>query len=89
MGAPQQYKSEGGSSATGESAGSVARRTQANEKNPDLIFQQDNARPHTASVAMNCLSACQRLPRARQIAMSLSDQACLGYDGKATASAKD
>lgn len=29
---------------------------------PGLIFQQDNARPHTARVAMNCLEACQTLP---------------------------
>ncbi|GFY11726.1 transposable element Tc1 transposase [Trichonephila clavipes] len=26
---------------------------------PGLIFQQDNARPHTARVAMNCLTTCQ------------------------------
>ncbi|GFX55797.1 transposable element Tc1 transposase [Trichonephila clavipes] len=26
---------------------------------PDLIFQQENARPHTARVAMNCLTACK------------------------------
>ncbi|GFX56889.1 transposable element Tc1 transposase [Trichonephila clavipes] len=25
---------------------------------PGLIFQQDNARPHTARVAINCLTAC-------------------------------
>lgn len=29
---------------------------------PGLVFQQDNARPHTARVAMNCLQACQTLP---------------------------
>ncbi|GFU85068.1 transposable element Tc1 transposase [Trichonephila clavipes] len=29
---------------------------------PGFIFQQDNARPHTARVAMNCLTACQTLP---------------------------
>ncbi|GFX85056.1 transposable element Tc1 transposase [Trichonephila clavipes] len=28
---------------------------------PGLIFQQDNARPHTARVPMNCLTACQIL----------------------------
>ncbi|GFX04110.1 transposable element Tc1 transposase [Trichonephila clavipes] len=27
-----------------------------------FIFQQDNARPHTARAAMNCLRACQTLP---------------------------
>jgi len=27
-----------------------------------LVFQQDNARPHMARVAMNCLQACQTLP---------------------------
>ncbi|GFV26415.1 transposable element Tc1 transposase [Trichonephila clavipes] len=29
---------------------------------PGFIFQQDNARPHTACVTMNCLTACQTLP---------------------------
>ncbi|GFW05508.1 transposable element Tc1 transposase [Trichonephila clavipes] len=29
-------------------------------KHPGLIFQLDNARPHTAHVAMNCLTACQK-----------------------------
>ncbi|GFV62290.1 transposable element Tc1 transposase [Trichonephila clavipes] len=28
---------------------------------PGLIFQQDNARPHTTRVAMSCLTACQTL----------------------------
>ncbi|KFM74957.1 Transposable element Tcb1 transposase, partial [Stegodyphus mimosarum] len=31
-------------------------------QNSGLIFQQYNARPHTARVAMNCLTACQTLP---------------------------
>ncbi|GFS57644.1 transposable element Tcb1 transposase [Trichonephila clavipes] len=48
-----------------------------------LIFQQDNARPHTARVAMSCLTACQTLPWP---ARSLSNPACLGYGGKTTAS---
>ncbi|GFV70168.1 transposable element Tc1 transposase [Trichonephila clavipes] len=51
-----------------------------------LIFQQDNARPHTVRVAMNCLTACQTLPWP---AKSLSNRACLGYDGKATASNRE
>ena len=29
---------------------------------PGLTFQQDNARPHTARVALNCLQACPTLP---------------------------
>ncbi|GFW11871.1 transposable element Tc1 transposase [Trichonephila clavipes] len=29
---------------------------------PGLIFQQDNAKPHTPHVAMNCLTAYQILP---------------------------
>ncbi|GFX04581.1 transposable element Tc1 transposase [Trichonephila clavipes] len=29
---------------------------------PILIFQQDNARTHTARVALNCFTACQTLP---------------------------
>ncbi|GFW32963.1 transposable element Tcb1 transposase [Trichonephila clavipes] len=28
----------------------------------DLVFQQDNARPHTARVVMSCLTALQTLP---------------------------
>ncbi|GFW21203.1 HTH_Tnp_Tc3_2 domain-containing protein [Trichonephila clavipes] len=51
-----------------------------------LIFQQDTARPHTIRVTMNCLTACQALPWS---ARSLSDLACLGYDGKATASNRE
>ncbi|GFS98814.1 transposable element Tc1 transposase [Trichonephila clavipes] len=29
---------------------------------PGLIFQHDNARPHTAHIVMNCVTACQTLP---------------------------
>ncbi|UYV84811.1 hypothetical protein LAZ67_X003588, partial [Cordylochernes scorpioides] len=29
---------------------------------PGLTFQQDNARPHTASVTMDCLQSCRTLP---------------------------
>ncbi|GFT40436.1 transposable element Tc1 transposase [Trichonephila clavipes] len=53
---------------------------------PGLIFQQDNARPHTARVSMNCLAARETLP---WLARSLSNRACLGYDGKATASSRE
>ncbi|GFV74510.1 transposable element Tc1 transposase [Trichonephila clavipes] len=35
---------------------------------PGLIFQQNNARPHTARVAMNCLTACQTLPWTARLA---------------------
>ncbi|GFV64568.1 uncharacterized protein TNCV_4965491 [Trichonephila clavipes] len=56
---------------------------------PLPYFQQDNARPHTARVFMNCLAASQTLPCYRsQIARSLSNQTSLGYDGKATASGR-
>ncbi|GFX64941.1 transposable element Tc1 transposase [Trichonephila clavipes] len=50
---------------------------------PGLNFQQDNARPHTARVAMNCLSNC------RLLSCPASNRACLRYDGKATASATE
>ncbi|GFW33903.1 transposable element Tc1 transposase [Trichonephila clavipes] len=50
---------------------------------PSLIFQQDNAKPHTTYVALNCLKAYQTLPWP---ARSHSNRACLGYDGKAIAS---
>ncbi|GFX53312.1 HTH_Tnp_Tc3_2 domain-containing protein [Trichonephila clavipes] len=53
---------------------------------PGLIFQQDYARPHTARVTLNCLISCQTLPWP---ARSLSNRACLGYDGKTTASPGD
>jgi len=54
---------------------------------PRLVFQQDNARLHTA------LRCCYELSTSLsnsslscQIARSLSHRACLGYDGKAIAS---
>ncbi|KFM57660.1 hypothetical protein X975_14705, partial [Stegodyphus mimosarum] len=47
-----------------------------------LIFQQDNVIPHTAHVAMNCLTACQTLPWPGR-------SACLGYDGKRNASTRE
>ncbi|GFU66473.1 HTH_Tnp_Tc3_2 domain-containing protein [Trichonephila clavipes] len=47
---------------------------------------QNNARPHTARVAMNYLTASQTLPWP---ARSLSNRACLGYDCKATASTRE
>ena len=31
-------------------------------RHPGLTFQHDNARPHTACVAMNCLQGCRILP---------------------------
>ncbi|GFT48287.1 HTH_Tnp_Tc3_2 domain-containing protein [Trichonephila clavipes] len=55
-------------------------------KYPSLIFQQDNARPYAARVAMNCLTACQTLSWS---AISLSNRACLGYNEKTTASTKE
>ncbi|GFU15682.1 hypothetical protein TNCV_1269061 [Trichonephila clavipes] len=58
--------------------------THLEKQHPGLIFQQDKARPYTVRVAINCLTACQTL--VSQIARTLSDRACLGYDGKATAS---
>ncbi|GFU86476.1 hypothetical protein TNCV_1418281 [Trichonephila clavipes] len=56
-------------------------------KHTSLIFQQDKVRPHTARVAMNCLTARHSL--VSQIARSLSNRACLGYVGKATASSRE
>ncbi|GFW21719.1 transposable element Tc1 transposase [Trichonephila clavipes] len=53
---------------------------------PGLIFQQDNAKPHTTHVAMNCFIAYKIIPWP---ARSLSNQARLGYDGKATASIRE
>ncbi|GFT90485.1 transposable element Tc1 transposase [Trichonephila clavipes] len=53
---------------------------------PGLIFQQDITRLHTARVAINCLTACQTLSWP---ARSLSNRACLGYQGKAIASTRE
>ena len=50
---------------------------------PGLVFQQANARPHTACVAMDFRQTYRTLP---WNARSLSHQACLGYDGKPIAS---
>ncbi|GFW58352.1 uncharacterized protein TNCV_2635261 [Trichonephila clavipes] len=53
---------------------------------PGLIFLQDNARSHTARVAMSCLIACQILPWPVRF---FFNRACLGYNGKATASTRE
>ncbi|GFW47939.1 transposable element Tcb2 transposase [Trichonephila clavipes] len=44
---------------------------------PGLIFQQDNIKPHTVRVARNSVA---NTFFARKIAISLSNQACLGLD---------
>ncbi|GFV59881.1 transposable element Tc1 transposase [Trichonephila clavipes] len=44
-----------------DSSLSTIRRT-TRTRYPGLTFQQDNARPHTTRVAMNCLTAHQTLP---------------------------
>ncbi|GFV98838.1 hypothetical protein TNCV_2913551 [Trichonephila clavipes] len=59
------------------------RTIELQEAVPWPYFSEDEARPHMACVAMNCLTAYQTLP---WLARSLSNRACLGYDGKATAS---
>ncbi|GFX43468.1 transposable element Tc3 transposase [Trichonephila clavipes] len=54
---------------------------------PGLIFQQDNARPHTERVATYCLThSLSNTSLAIQIARYFSNRACLGYEGKETAS---
>ncbi|GFX21115.1 HTH_Tnp_Tc3_2 domain-containing protein [Trichonephila clavipes] len=55
-------------------------------KYPGLIFHRDNAKPHTTRVAMNCFTAYKTL---LWPARSLSNRACLGYEGKATASTRE
>ncbi|GFU65405.1 DDE_3 domain-containing protein [Trichonephila clavipes] len=41
---------------------------------PGFMFEQDNARPHTVRVAINCLRACQTLPwPAKSPDLSLSE----------------
>ncbi|GFX57228.1 hypothetical protein TNCV_2965071 [Trichonephila clavipes] len=52
-----------------------------------LFFSKIMPKPHTTRVAMSCLTAYQTLPWPP--ARSLSNQACLGYDGKETASTRE
>ncbi|GFW19930.1 hypothetical protein TNCV_866361 [Trichonephila clavipes] len=47
--------------------------------------RKDKARPH---VAINCLTACQTLPWLAR-PPDLLHRACLGYDGKTTASTRE
>ncbi|GFT94618.1 uncharacterized protein TNCV_1990521 [Trichonephila clavipes] len=60
--------------------------TQQRVKYFGLICQQDNTKPHTTRAAMNCLRAYQTLPWP---ARYFSNRACLGYDGKATATTRE
>ncbi|GFT13025.1 hypothetical protein TNCV_431461 [Trichonephila clavipes] len=50
------------------------------------LQHSNNARPHTARVAMNSLTACQALPWPARF---LSNRAYLGYDGKVTVSTRE
>ncbi|GFV22248.1 uncharacterized protein TNCV_2020341 [Trichonephila clavipes] len=53
---------------------------------PLVIIRSTKARPHSARVDMNCLTACQTI---LWPARSLFNRACLEYDGKATASTRE
>ncbi|GFU81804.1 hypothetical protein TNCV_3087161 [Trichonephila clavipes] len=46
---------------------------------PAFLLLQDNVRPYTARVAMNCLTAYQALPWPARLT-DLSNQSCLGHD---------
>ncbi|GFV23106.1 hypothetical protein TNCV_1234081 [Trichonephila clavipes] len=52
---------------------------------PGLIFQQDNAKPYEAGVAMNYVIVVKHFPGQPD----LFNRACLAYDKKATASTRE
>ncbi|GFU99721.1 hypothetical protein TNCV_2033801 [Trichonephila clavipes] len=41
------------------------------------IYQQDNARPHTARLSQQCLQGYDVLPWPRQVTRSFANRACL------------
>ncbi|GFT56674.1 HTH_Tnp_Tc3_2 domain-containing protein [Trichonephila clavipes] len=49
------------------------------------IYQQDNARPHTARLSQQCLQGYDVPTMACQVTRSFANRACLGSAGKATA----
>ncbi|GFV53983.1 hypothetical protein TNCV_2047831 [Trichonephila clavipes] len=51
---------------------------------PGAIYQQDNARPHTARLSQQCLQGYD-VTMACQVTRSFANRACLGRAGKATA----
>ncbi|GFT56302.1 HTH_Tnp_Tc3_2 domain-containing protein [Trichonephila clavipes] len=54
---------------------------------PGAIYQQDNARPHTARLSQQCLQGYDVLPWPAQVTRSFANRACLRRAGKATAAA--
>ncbi|GFU96053.1 DDE_3 domain-containing protein [Trichonephila clavipes] len=44
---------------------------------PGAIYQQDNARPHTARLSQQCLQGYDVLPWPRQVTRSFANRACL------------
>ncbi|GFU88258.1 hypothetical protein TNCV_846511 [Trichonephila clavipes] len=52
---------------------------------PGAIYQQDNARPHTARLSQQCLQGYDVPTMACQVTRSFANRACLGRAGKATA----
>ncbi|GFV01374.1 HTH_Tnp_Tc3_2 domain-containing protein [Trichonephila clavipes] len=52
---------------------------------PGAIYQQDNARPHTARLSQQCLQGYDVLTMACQVTRSFANRACLGRAGKETA----
>ncbi|GFX85139.1 uncharacterized protein TNCV_1646861 [Trichonephila clavipes] len=51
---------------------------------PGAIYQQDNARPHTARLSQQCLQGYDVLPWPAEVTRSFANRACLDA-GKATA----
>ncbi|GFV48792.1 HTH_Tnp_Tc3_2 domain-containing protein [Trichonephila clavipes] len=52
---------------------------------PGAIYQQDNARPHTARLSQQCLQGYDVPTMACQVTRSFANRVCLGRAGKATA----
>ncbi|GFT08290.1 HTH_Tnp_Tc3_2 domain-containing protein [Trichonephila clavipes] len=52
---------------------------------PGAIYQQDNARPHTARLSQQCLQGYDVLPWPARSPRSFANRACLERAGKATA----
>ncbi|GFV16967.1 DDE_3 domain-containing protein [Trichonephila clavipes] len=56
---------------------------------PGAIYQQDNARPHTARFSQQCLQGYDVLPCARQVTRSFANRACLDALGRQLQPSRD
>ncbi|GFV05914.1 HTH_Tnp_Tc3_2 domain-containing protein [Trichonephila clavipes] len=56
---------------------------------PGAIYQQDNARPHTARLSQQCLQGYDVLPWPRQVTRSFANRACLDALGRQLQPSRD